>query len=531
MEKEHLLCDYTQFAMNTIATNFPEAFPDLNYSEIKHQYTSSFDKEVKVHTGPLIFQSESTLDGISKVITELIDEVCPVMFDNEGNPSPVYPTTFSGDQKTEKAARSAQLALCDNGSMKERLQFIEGRHELLHFLFMLSDVVVNCFGDADNLEEPVSLSRIISMLNPKLSTRKGKDEFYLFRDLYRDIYVALLSDFVRSHLSVDSLRENVTPESISNETSKSKRKAMIKKMFRNIIKDSHAEFEDCSDGVDKSEPLPAFYPHQDYLRTKHQNPPEDDFEQNLAVVNVLKVSFVSDEDSLKMKDLAENSKSCQPDEKNNYISALLSFLGQYLFLIDCQKNGNGLNTFLIQKKLTKIIHSTGHKNYSSTLINFKQVILGHSNPQFSHRYLWNTSTGRAGKGMKMPRDQRVEHLNRFLKDSFRSVGVNLDEVNATRINNSCDLSMKIERKIVNFHKLDGADKGHTKKDRSKQIDNLCNLFKKERVSQVIPGRAFKGPNVNRNIHDNFDEALYRSWHFRKDKEINKFNDYCRAFRN
>ena len=38
------------------------------------------------------------------------------------------------------------------------------------------------------------------MLNPKLASRKGKDDFYKFRDLYQDIYVALLSEFVRSEL-------------------------------------------------------------------------------------------------------------------------------------------------------------------------------------------------------------------------------------------------------------------------------------------------------------------------------------------
>ena len=131
----------------------------------------------------------------------------------------------------------------------------------------------------------------------------------------------------------------------------------------------------------------------------------------------------------------------------------------------------------------------------------------------------------------MPQDQREEHLNRFLKDSFKSVGVNLDEANATRINNSCDLSMKLEQQIVKFHQLDEAGKGHTKRDRSKQIETLSILFKNEKVAEVNPGRAFSGPNVSRNVHDQFDEAQYRAWHNRKDKEMNKFSVYCKAHRN
>ena len=228
-----------------------------------------------------------------------------------------------------------------------------------------------------------------------------------------------------------------------------------------------------------------------------------------------------------MKNLGEEPK---PDEKNDYISSLLSFLGQFLLLVDCQKNGNALSAFLIQKKLTKVFFSTGHKNYSSTLINFKRIILGHWSPQFAHRYMWNTSCGRAGLGNKMARDQRQEHLNRYLKDSFKSVGVNLNEVNATRINNSCDLSMKMERNIVRFHKLDDSGVGHTRRDHSNQIETLANLFKKEKVAQINPGRIFKGPNVSRNIDDQFDEANYRLWHYRKEKEMNKFSEYCRTNR-
>ena len=523
-EKEHLLKDYTIFVMNTIVAHFPEAFPNLKSIEIEHQYSREFEKEVKVFTGPLIFETESTLEGISKVITQLIDVVCPVVLDKAGEPAPAFPTTFSGDNKTEKSARSAQLALCDNGDMRDRLQFIEGRHELLHFLFMLSDVVVDCFGDPDNLEEAVSLSRLINMLNPKLSTRKGKDDYYKFRDLFHDIYVSLLSEFVRNHLGCEDLRQDVTPEHIRIEQDPKRKEAMFVDLFREMIRNSHAEFEDCNVKVNDAELLPSFYPHQKFVRKKYKNPTGAEKIKE----NVVKVTFACDQDVVEMKDLSQISS--KPDAKNNYVCSLFSFIGQYLFLVECQKNSNALDAFLIQKKLTKIIYSTGHKNYSSTLINFKQIILGHWSPQFSHRYLWNTSAGRAGKGVKMPRDQRQEHLNRYLKDSFKSVGVNLDEVNATRINNSCDLSMKIEDKIVEFHELDNTGKGHTKRDRSKQIETLANLFKKEKIADHIPGRTFKGPNVSRNLHDQFDEANYRAWHFKKDKEMNKFSLYCKSHR-
>ena len=532
-EQEHLLSDYTTFAKNVMVKHFPNAFPDLKFSEADHQYKEQFEQEVKVFTGPLIFETESTLEGISKVIKVLVDTVCPAVEDCSGKPVPVFPTTFSGDQKTEKSARSAQVALCDNGDMRDRLQFIEGRHEGLHLFFMLSDVIMDCFADQDNLEEAASLSRLIAMLNPKLASRKGKDEFYQFRDAFQDIFVSLFSEFVRSHLGAEDLKNDCTPEYIKKETDLKKKDVLFTELFRKIIKNSHADYEDCGK-LDETSPLPAFYPHDRFVRPKYQkklcSPKLVKESNSVEADKSVKVEMVKDEDVSMMIDVKSNAKAPKPDLKHNYNSSLLSLLGQYLFLIDCQKNANALNSFLIQKKLTKLVFSTGHKNYACSLINYKQVILGHWSPQFSHRYMWNTSAGRAGKAMKMARDQKQEHLNRFLKDSFKSVGVNLDEVNATRINRSCDLSLRVERKIVEFHELDDSGKGHTKRDRSTQIDRLCTLFKQEQVAEVIPGRKFNGPIVNPNLDHEFDEASYRAWHYRKDKELQQFSNYCKMNR-
>ena len=41
--------------------------------------------------------------------------------------------------------------------------------------------------------------------------------------------------------------------------------------------------------------------------------------------------------------------------------------------------------------------------------------------------------------LKFARFKKVEHLNRYLQDCFRSLGVNLNEENAQRINKSTDL--------------------------------------------------------------------------------------------
>ena len=160
--------------------------------KIPHQYSKEFSSGVNSWTGPLVFETESTPEGISKVITNIVEKVCPAKIKEDGSEGPVYTTVFSGDNQTEKAARSAQLAMVDNGNMRTRLDFISGRHELLHLYFVLCDIAVDSFSDNENLEEGSSLSRLISWLNPKLEGKKGKDHYYAFVHLFVDIFIALV---------------------------------------------------------------------------------------------------------------------------------------------------------------------------------------------------------------------------------------------------------------------------------------------------------------------------------------------------
>ena len=74
--------------------------------------------------------------------------------------------------------------MVDNGSMRTRLDFIAGRHELLHLYFVLCDVAVDCYGDSGNLEEGSSLSRLVSCL----SQRRGKT-FIMHLEVYFVIFL------------------------------------------------------------------------------------------------------------------------------------------------------------------------------------------------------------------------------------------------------------------------------------------------------------------------------------------------------
>ena len=354
---------------------------------------------------------------------------------------------------------------------------------------------------------------MIQALNPKLLNKKGKEAFYAFKAVFKDIFVAILSEFFRNFLGAENLDFDRTPESIKNMTNDEERQVGFKKLFRSFIFKTHSDYEMCSEEAEDTKALPLFYPHQAFLRKK--TTATDDKIDDSVILN----TKPRDKPSKKKKITAKNITKTKEDTKYSYSKSLLSVLGTFFFLIDSAKQGNGLVTYIIQKKLHKPIQQSGHKNYAVSLLSFKHNVLGHKNAQFSHQYMWNTSAGRKGKGNKFPRDQKVEHLNRFLKDSFRSLGPNLNPVTAKRVNNSSDFGIKLEEKLVNFFELTKIGKSHAQKDHSAQVNKISNVLRNERVSNFVPGRKFKGPKLQANFFNNFDEVKFRTWHDSKDKEL------------
>ena len=286
-------------------------------------------------------------------------------------------------------------------------------------------------------------------------------------------------------------------------------------IIRNFVMSTHDEFSCCEQDFTLIKKLPKFYPHHPYLRVKAQEEGEREEESQEDEVT----DHGSNESEKQNKPKSKVPKE-RPDLKNNYGLCMMSYLGKLLFLIDCQKQANGLNCYLLQKSLHNVIYSTGHKNYSTTLSSFKMNILGDSDPQFSHRYMWNTSAGRAGA--LMPRDQKQEHNNRYLKDCFRSLGVNLNPKTAERINKTADLGIKLNEKCSDFFDLDIPGKKHSQKDHKLQIEKIRKQFEKDKIAIKTPGRKFNGPRfATSNFSNSFDEAQFRAWSLDKDKELYK----------
>ena len=397
---------------------------------------------------------------------------------------------------------------------------------MFHFMFLMVDVILDNYADKSNLEEPASLSRLIQLMNPRLENKKGKDAYYQYRDLLRDIYIGLLGEFFRSFMGSASLESDITPMEIKLETNQLKKQQAFESLVRKFIISTHAEYSDCHPDVSDGK-LPDFYPHQEFIRQRHKDLEviERTNSRSNEAVDDAKAS-----DEPRTTEVADQSKSSggtkpKKDLKQDYSRSMLAFLGVFVQMIESVKEANGLDCYLLQKKVHKIVQGSGHKNYACSIASYKQNVLGHKSPKFSHAYMWNLFAGRPGPGMKMARDQRVEHLDRFLKEGFKSLGVNLDEKNAKRINNSADIGQKIEVKINEFYHLDVPGKSHKKKDRTQLIKKLTDLFKKEKVSTFLPNRRFKGPNVSPALENDFDEAQFLSWHHSKSKELLKFSQY------
>ena len=491
---------------------------------------------------------------------------------------------------------------------------------MFHFMFLMVDICLDIFADKDNLEESTSLSRLIQWMNPKLINKKGKDSYYQYRDLLKDVYTGLLGEFLRFFIESESLEKDNTPAEIKNETDPDKKQQLFCSLVRKFIIGTHEEYAHCPLDSEEVLKLPDFYPQHEFLRANHKTRSSEasksndqDFGNSSDSQGVGKSSDShgggKSSDSLgggkssdshgggrssdshgegkssdshgggKSSDSHREDKSSDSlgggessdshgggkssdspgvkksskfraggkstavpsvddrsgsvkmkmDEKQNHARSMLAFLGTFVQMISSVKDGNGLDCFLLQKKVHKIVQATGHKNYASSIASLKQIVLCHRNPKFSHTHMWNQFAGRPGVGLKMARDQDVEHLNRYLKEGFKSLGVNLDEKNAQRINNSADMGQEIEKKVNKFYDLDIPGKSHTKKDRHPLVKKLTDLFKKENIAEFVPNRNFNGPTVSPAVEKDFDEAKYVSWHHSKTKELNRFYRYKESF--
>ena len=446
---------------------------------------------------------------------------------------------------------------------------------MFHFMFLMVDICLDIFADKDNLEESTSLSRLIQWMNPKLINKKGKDSYYQYRDLLKDVYTGLLGEFLRFFIESESLEKDNTPAEIKNETDPDKKQHLFCSLVRKFIIGTHEEYAHCPLDSEEVLKLPDFYPQHEFLRANHKTRSSEASKSNDQVFgnssdsqgvgkssdshgggkssdshredkssDSLGGGESSDSPGVKKSskfraggkstavpsvDDRSGSVKMKMDEKQNHARSMLAFLGTFVQMISSVKDGNGLDCFLLQKKVHKIVQATGHKNYASSIASFKQIVLCHRNPKFSHTHMWNQFAGRPGVGLKMARDQDVEHLNRYLKEGFKSLGVNLDEKNAQRINNSADMGQEIEKKVNKFYDLDIPGKSHTKKDRHPLVKKLTDLFKKENIAEFVPNRNFNGPTVSPAVEKDFDEAKYVSWHHSKTKELNRFYRYKESF--
>ena len=130
--------------------------------------------------------------------------------------------------------------------------------------FVLVDIIQDTFCDKNNLEEASSLARMIQVLNPKLLSKKGKEAFYAFRAVYKDIYLAILSEFLCSFLGISHLNTDCTPERIQSMSSDEDRQFAFEELFRSFVIKTHGDFESCSVTKDETKQLPLFYPHHDF---------------------------------------------------------------------------------------------------------------------------------------------------------------------------------------------------------------------------------------------------------------------------
>ena len=285
---------------------------------------------------------------------------------------------------------------------------------MFHFMLLMVDICLDIFADKDNLEESTSLSRLIQWMNPKLMNKKGKDSYYQYRDLLKDVYTGLMGEFLRFFLESESLEKGNTPAEIKNETVTDKKQQLLCSLVRKFIIRTHEEYKHCPLDSEEVLKLPDFYPQHEFLRSNHKTRGSEASISNEQVYGKssdsqdvgksLDPGVGKSSDSLgggKSSDSHAGGKSSDShvwgksseshgggkssdshiggkssdshgggkstavpsvddssgsvkmkmDEKQNHARSMLAFLGTFVQMISSVKDGNGLDCFLLQKKV------------------------------------------------------------------------------------------------------------------------------------------------------------------------------------
>lgn len=215
--------------------------------------------------------------------------------------------------------------------------------------------------------------------------------------------------------------------------------------------------------------------------------------------------------------LPEDTSASQNDHKQAHSIARLSFSFFLMDMLDAVKEGDGGRLMRLYKVALLYYKAHGHSHYAYSTFLLTVQLNAALSPRMAHSLTWNRFWNtRGGKGVNIPLDLHLEHLNNFLKSFLKGQGPNLSELSASRISQSLGVFRNMMEKVDEELSIKRPTGTHHADQEEVDVLTLVSVFSEGQLFTEIPGRFFHAfPGFHKNplvkLHDK------DIWQWMKDK--------------
>lgn len=195
-----------------------------------------------------------------------------------------------------------------------------------------------------------------------------------------------------------------------------------------------------------------------------------------------------------------------------YARQVLTLGCMYLEYSDAIREGDGKRIKSCQKYFLPIFIAAGRKNYA---IEFFHTIAQHEfvfSPRLSEELLWTRFINVHGiPGHNIPKDLHMEHLNRLVKESIRSLQANKTKKSISRVGRALGTIAPVLANFDQSNAVTSYSGMHKEANINKDKAILLNELLKDKVFQEHGDRAHSQfPNPKDVLHL-LDEGKFKKW--------------------
>ena len=182
---------------------------------------------------------------------------------------------------------------------------------------------------------------------------------------------------------------------------------------------------------------------------------------------------------------------------------------------DAVKEGDGCILTRVWKFLTFLFRFKGHNKYALAGLRLIASLDGLLSPRQAHKLMWNRFAGKKeGNAKRIPRDLRLEQINKVSKEEIRALGI--PNLNSNTVQSATHATGAIEKMIENSREDLEQKKTSGFHTNKRSLDTfqviLDQVHNKAKMFTISPGREYKSfPKFRKDLFRSFNHKQLHKW--------------------